>query len=142
MHIYLILLHPSLDLAPYYYVSLGELYQTLPAIKPTIDLRRGSLYKRVKITLDSFTRVSMSHRSQLRAKPTFISADIEDDEGPGSTIARCRKCNAQVAECFNSWIRLTSSYSLPSLLGSYSITGLQKKGHPIAASSGTELSGW
>ena len=53
----------------------------------------------------------------------------------------CRKCGAKAGDFFNAWHRITSSYFLPALVGSYSSL-LRAAGDRKKASIGTELNGW
>jgi hypothetical protein len=58
-----------------------------------------------------------------------------------STKAWCKRCNACVGDFFNSWLKITGSYYLPALLGSYSSL-LKDQGRKRTAAVGTELDGW
>jgi len=59
----------------------------------------------------------------------------------GATKGFCKLCKGGVGDFFNSWIKVTGSYYLPALLGSYSSV-LSAKGRQKPASMGTELDGW
>ncbi|KAF2682413.1 hypothetical protein K458DRAFT_419807 [Lentithecium fluviatile CBS 122367] len=68
-----------------------------------------------------------------------------DSPRPASPISRstkafCKRCGGEVGDFFNSWIKVTNSYSLPALLGSYS-SRLKEQGRLRTASIGTELNG-
>lgn len=58
-----------------------------------------------------------------------------------STKGYCRNCRNSIGVFYNSWYRVTGSYYVPALLGSYSIS-LKGTGKPKAASKGTDLEGW
>jgi hypothetical protein len=72
--------------------------------------------------------------------------DIDDEDRPEvvnrSTIAQCMACKAVFGEFFNSWRKVTGSYYLPTLAGSYATTGLHAKGKPKPASQESQLHGW
>lgn len=53
----------------------------------------------------------------------------------------CKKCQGGVGDFFNSWHKITGSYYLPALVGSYSST-LREQGRQKAASVGSGLNGW
>ncbi|RAR10183.1 fe-s protein assembly co-chaperone protein [Stemphylium lycopersici] len=57
-----------------------------------------------------------------------------------STKGYCRNCRNSIGVFYNSWYRVTGSYYVPALLGSYSIS-LKGTGKPKAASKGTDLEG-
>ncbi|KAF2187096.1 hypothetical protein K469DRAFT_705651 [Zopfia rhizophila CBS 207.26] len=57
-----------------------------------------------------------------------------------STTAFCKKCSEVVGEFYNSWHKITGTYYLPTLLGSYS-SRLRAHGRQKAASLGTDLDG-
>ncbi|KAF1969910.1 hypothetical protein BU23DRAFT_231968 [Bimuria novae-zelandiae CBS 107.79] len=57
-----------------------------------------------------------------------------------STTGFCRKCGALAGQWFNAFHQVTSSYFLPTLVGSYS-TQLRATVHHKTASIGTELNG-
>jgi len=59
---------------------------------------------------------------------------------PGTTTAVCTRCDASAGDFFNSWHRITNSYYLPALLGSYSSL-LRPEGRTKGAKA-NELSGW
>jgi hypothetical protein len=58
-----------------------------------------------------------------------------------ATKGFCRNCRTNVGEFYNSWHKITGSYYVPALLGSYS-TILKSTGKQKAASKGTDLEGW
>jgi hypothetical protein len=70
--------------------------------------------------------------------------DVDEDEADASrsTIAYCRACDKPFGEFFNGWRKVTGSYYLPSLVGSYGIQGLHPKGKPKPASVESALVGW
>jgi hypothetical protein len=77
------------------------------------------------------------------AHPSAMDLDNEERDGASrSTVAHCLACKASFGEFFNSWRKVTGSYYLPSLAGSYSITGLHAKGKPKPASQESQLHGW
>jgi hypothetical protein len=58
-----------------------------------------------------------------------------------SATGICKRCQNEVGHFFNSWHRITGSYYLPALLGSYS-SRLKEHGRQKAASITTDLDGW
>ncbi|KAF2436571.1 hypothetical protein EJ08DRAFT_691734 [Tothia fuscella] len=68
--------------------------------------------------------------------------EIDDDESSTnrSTIAHCRACDKPFGEFFNGWSKVTGSYYLPSLPGSYTVS-LHPKGKPKPASAESALVG-
>jgi hypothetical protein len=60
---------------------------------------------------------------------------------PRSTKGYCRHCRNHLGDFYNSWCRVTGSYFVPALLGSYSFS-LKNTGKPKPASKGTDLEGW
>ncbi|KAF1935109.1 hypothetical protein EJ02DRAFT_428729 [Clathrospora elynae] len=99
---------------------------------------------------------SMSHtasvfdfdeNSDAGAQPAAEIPESADEGSPGgglplsrSTKGFCRNCKSNVGEFYNSWHRITGSYYVPALLGSYSTT-LRSTGKLKAASKGTDLEG-
>lgn len=82
------------------------------------------------------------------AQPLAVEvAESADEASPRSrpvnraTKAFCKNCKNNVGDFYNSWYKVTGSYYVPALLGSYSST-LQPMGKLKAASKGTELAGW
>ncbi|ORY04006.1 hypothetical protein BCR34DRAFT_627159 [Clohesyomyces aquaticus] len=77
-----------------------------------------------------------------------VNVDNHDDEEPSrplspasrSTTGRCRRCKNDVGEFYNSWHKITGSYYLPALLGSYS-SRLQPNGRQKEAAVGTDIEG-
>jgi len=66
----------------------------------------------------------------------------EDEDGDSrSTIGQCRKCQSDVGEFFNSWIKVTGSYYLPAMAGSYRTPGLIF-GKMRPASADSALADW
>lgn len=53
----------------------------------------------------------------------------------------CRDCGSNIGEFYNSWHRVTGSYFVPALLGSYRSL-LRSTGKQKVASKGTDLEGW
>ncbi|CAN9250908.1 unnamed protein product [Alternaria alternata] len=81
------------------------------------------------------------------AQPLAVEvAESADEASPRSppvnraTKAFCKNCKNNVGDFYNSWYKVTGSYYVPALLGSYSST-LQPMGKLKAASKGTELAG-
>lgn len=58
-----------------------------------------------------------------------------------TTTGICRRCGATAGDFFNAWHKITTSYFLPALVGSYR-SRLRTAGERKRASIGTELSGW
>lgn len=58
-----------------------------------------------------------------------------------STKGFCKKCSTQVGEFYNGWAKITGTYYLPVMLGSYNSL-LKESGRQKAASLGTALNGW
>jgi hypothetical protein len=82
------------------------------------------------------------------AQPVVEIADSADEYSPRpgsptnrSTKGFCKKCSNIIGEFYNSWSKVTGSYYVPALLGSYS-TALRPTGKQKAASKGTDLEGW
>lgn len=61
--------------------------------------------------------------------------------GDCSTTAFCKNCDGKIGEFYNSWHKVTSSYSSPALLGSYRSL-LRASGQKKEASEKTQLAGW
>ncbi|KAF2663029.1 hypothetical protein K491DRAFT_686189 [Lophiostoma macrostomum CBS 122681] len=57
-----------------------------------------------------------------------------------STIGVCKRCNGVVGHFFNSWHKITGTYYLPAMPGSYS-SKLEPHGKQKAATIGTDLDG-
>lgn len=65
------------------------------------------------------------------------------DGGSSSIIAHCRHCDAIIGTFYNNWMKITGSYYLPSLIGSYNATGLKvSKEGPKLATNANALEGW
>jgi hypothetical protein len=86
--------------------------------------------------------------AETGAQPVVEIADSADEGSPrpGSPINRstkgfCKNCKNCVGDFYNSWAKVTGSYFVPALLGSYSTT-LRPTGKQKAASKGTVLEGW
>lgn len=58
-----------------------------------------------------------------------------------STTGACKRCKHVVGQFFNSWNKITGTYYLPALTGSYS-SSLRAHGRQKAATMGTDLDGW
>jgi hypothetical protein len=91
------------------------------------------------------------HPTPFRQETVYSDGDIEmavDEDArasssPGrSTIAYCKSCGVEFGEFFNSWSKVTGSYYLPCLVGSYRCTGLRPKGKPKSASPESALVEW
>jgi hypothetical protein len=85
-----------------------------------------------------------THEVQPLAPEVDESADEASPPSPPTnraTKAYCKNCKNCIGEFYNSWYKVTGSYFVPALLGSYSST-LQPMGKLKAASKGTELAGW
>ncbi|KAF2874826.1 hypothetical protein BDV95DRAFT_591600 [Massariosphaeria phaeospora] len=57
-----------------------------------------------------------------------------------STTGFCRRCLKPIGQFFNSWHKVTGTYYLPAMLGSYT-SSLAQRGKQKAASVGTDLDG-
>lgn len=75
-------------------------------------------------------------------------AETADEASPGpgsvanrSTKAFCRNCRSNIGDFYNSFHRVTTSYFVPTLLGSYRSL-LKSTGKQKAAAKGTDLEGW
>jgi hypothetical protein len=82
------------------------------------------------------------------AQPVVEIADSADEGSPRpdsplnrSTKGFCVNCRNSIGDFYNSWSKITGSYFVPALLGSYSTT-LRPTGKQKAASKGTVLEGW
>jgi hypothetical protein len=83
------------------------------------------------------------------AVPEVIATDEDADEtsprpdmyGNRSTKGFCKNCGSNIGEYYNSWHKVTSSYYMPALLGSYQSL-LKSSGKQKAASRGTDIEGW
>lgn len=65
-----------------------------------------------------------------------------DEDVSRSTNGFCRKCNSNIGEFYNGWIKITNTYYLPALVGSYSAPGLQLAPKAKVALIGSEFEGW
>ncbi|KAG9188443.1 hypothetical protein G6011_02366 [Alternaria panax] len=71
------------------------------------------------------------------------SADEASPHSPPTNLATkafCKNCKNNIGDFYNSWFKVTGSYYVPALLGSYSST-LRPMAKIKAASMGTELAG-
>jgi hypothetical protein len=83
-----------------------------------------------------------SNPTAMDVDPAPAPPADDDDGGDGrSAIGQCRKCQSDVGEFFNSWIKVTGSYYLPAMAGSYRITGLIF-GKTRPASADSALADW
>ncbi|KAF2442173.1 hypothetical protein P171DRAFT_433731 [Karstenula rhodostoma CBS 690.94] len=69
-----------------------------------------------------------------------VAEVAEVAESQQSTTAICAKCGAPAGEFFNAWHKITTSYFLPALVGSYR-SRLRPANHPKRASAGSALTG-
>jgi hypothetical protein len=58
-----------------------------------------------------------------------------------STKGYCKNCGTNIGEFYNSWHKVTGSYYVPALLGSYRSL-LKSSGKQKAAARGTAIEGW
>jgi hypothetical protein len=58
-----------------------------------------------------------------------------------STTGFCKNCGTNIGEYYNSWHKITGSYYVPALLGSYRSL-LRSSGKQKSASRGTAIEGW
>jgi RNA polymerase-binding transcription factor DksA len=99
---------------------------------------------------------SASHATSIAEEDTAVLeelspvtvADSAEDASPhiDSPISRstkgfCRNCGSNIGEYYNSWHKVTGSYYVPALLGSYKSL-LRCSGKQKAASRGTAIEGW
>jgi hypothetical protein len=68
--------------------------------------------------------------------------DQDEASSSRSTIAQCKRCGSDIGEFYNSCVKVTGSYYLPALVGSYRITGLAPFNVPKQASPESSLNGW
>lgn len=87
----------------------------------------------------SDTPIVQDAHSQAAAAAQLASPD-GDFPVTRSTKGFCKKCSAQVGEFYNGWVKITGTYYLPALLGSYNSL-LRESGRQKAASLGTALNG-
>lgn len=84
--------------------------------------------------------------SAMDVDPSPESQSDSDDDGHGaeddhSVIGQCKHCHADIGEFFNSWIKVTGSYYMPVMVGSYQLVNLQTS-NPKPASSNSSLREW
>jgi hypothetical protein len=99
---------------------------------------------------------STSHATSVVGETTAVLdelspvtvADIARDASPHpdtpssrSTEGFCKNCGSNIGEYYNSWHKVTGSYYVPALLGSYKSL-LRRSGKQKAASRGTAIEGW
>ena len=102
-----------------------------------------------QLTMPHNTLTAIEKAESIQAQqPTLEVAESADERSQRSSppINRsikgyCRNCRNSIGDFYNSWYRVTGSYYVPALLGSYSVT-LKSTGRPKAASKGTDLEGW
>lgn len=85
----------------------------------------------------------MRRRSSTTDRPQ--SADGPEALPPGAekgTQGTCKKCDFVVGSFINLFQKVSGTYYLPSLPGSYEFELLDTSLKPTKASSGTELEGW
>jgi hypothetical protein len=75
--------------------------------------------------------------------PSVIEDDSPHPDTPKSQSTKgfCRNCGTNIGEFFNAWHKVTGSYYMPALLGSYRSL-LKSSGKQKAASRGTAIEGW
>lgn len=86
------------------------------------------------------------NKHELQPSPPEVVEDADEASPPSppanrATKAYCKNCQNCIGDFYNSWYKVTGSYFVPALLGSYSSI-LQPMGKLKAASKGTELAGW
>lgn len=84
-----------------------------------------------------------ARRSHSNGHAEHMNESSLDYEQPvdRSTKGYCTNCGSNIGEFFNSWHRITGSYYMPALLGSYRSL-LKTTGKQKAAANGTDLEGW
>lgn len=94
------------------------------------------------------TTVAGSERDDAGDVEVEIAESVDNDEtsrAPSpvnrSVTARCQRCKTDIGEFYNSWHKITGTYYLPALLGSYS-SRLRPNGRQKAATVGTDIEGW
>jgi len=102
--------------------------------------RQRSVSCNASVVGDNTVVIEMQH-----ATADMASAD-EAPSRPASPISNstkgfCKSCDNMIGDFYNSWYRVTGSYYIPTLLGSYSVS-LRSTGKQKAASKGTDLEGW
>ncbi|KAI4953773.1 hypothetical protein J4E91_002621 [Alternaria rosae] len=85
------------------------------------------------------------NKHELQPSPPEVVEDADEASQPSppanrATKAYCKNCQNCIGDFYNSWYKVTGSYFVPALLGSYSSI-LQPMGKLKAASKGTELAG-
>ena len=106
----------------------------------SIHKRQRSVSCNPPVVGDNTVVIEMQH-----ATADMASADNAPSR-PASPISRstkgfCKSCDNMIGDFYNSWYRVTGSYYIPTLLGSYSVS-LRSTGKQKAASKGTDLEGW
>lgn len=85
--------------------------------------------------------------SDDNAKVVEVAESVDNDSPrPPSPVDRstkgvCRRCGSMAGEFYNSWLKITNSYHLPTLPGSYR-SFLREHGRQKPATMGTVLVGW
>jgi hypothetical protein len=99
---------------------------------------------------DTQTAAAASTSAEHTDSPTAASVQVAETVHGGSlspapvsrsTVGYCKRCEAAVGEWYNEWHKITGTYYLPTLLGSYSSRLRARSGHK-PASVGTVLDGW
>lgn len=114
--------------------------------------RRRSRVRDGNVNLQNLTAQTLpnaqTHTTRDAGSATAETAPSENNETTGAnapipraTTAFCRKCGGRVGDFYNSWYRITGSYYLPALLGSYRSL-LKSAGKRKAAAQGTILEKW
>jgi len=83
----------------------------------------------------------MTNPTAMDVDPSPAPQPDDEDGGSRSAIGQCKKCQSDVGEFFNSWIKVTGSYYLPAMVGSYRIPGLIF-GKTRLASADSALADW
>jgi hypothetical protein len=82
-----------------------------------------------------------------KTSPPAVAESTEDaSPSPDTPINRsttgfCKNCGTNIGEYYNSWHKITGSYYVPALLGSYR-SRLKSSGKQKSASRGTAIEGW
>jgi hypothetical protein len=93
---------------------------------------------------------SAAHATAVIEETTVIPEvpNVTEDDSPRpetpksqSTKGFCKNCGTNIGEFYNSWHKVTGSYYVPALLGSYRSL-LKSSGKQKAASRGTAIEGW
>jgi hypothetical protein len=71
----------------------------------------------------------------------LVTSARPDTSTNRSTKGFCKNCGTNIGEYYNSWHKVTGSYYVPALLGSYRSL-LKNSGQQKPASRGTAIEGW